>query len=228
MTEDDNMNTISSKAAVLLTVLMLTFTGAAAQTAVSATAKAALDAAASRMDSDFGIEATVTISNDSGIDMLQNGQGTLKMDGVKYAFLFNDMSIWFDGATQWTLQNGDYQEIYISDPSPEESLMLNPVLILKSGKLFNPTGIRDVTANGKNAVEITLVPSDNDTYPGLSQIVVTLDKATSRPVKATVLFSEAGNITLTFNRYRTGVSFSGSDFICKVSDYKDADVIDMR
>ena len=65
---------------------------------------------------DKGVEINFRI-NEEGIRI----GGRLLMEGNNYFFDTDEMKIWYDGTTQWTLQiSYDYDELYINEPTFED------------------------------------------------------------------------------------------------------------
>ena len=75
-----------------------------------------------------GVDLSFRI-NEDGVRL----SGRLLIEGKKFCFLTDEMKIWYDGTTQWTLQiDDDYSELYINEPTPEEQQSINPYLLLGS------------------------------------------------------------------------------------------------
>ena len=61
--------------------------------------------------------------------------GKLLMDGSKFVYDTEEMKIWYDGTTQWTLQMRDgYNELYINNPTAEDQQSISPYLLLNNYK----------------------------------------------------------------------------------------------
>ena len=65
---------------------------------------------ASSLFKNKGVELNFQL-NEDGVKM----DGTLMMEGNSYLFNTDEMKVWFDGKTQWTLQvSHTFTELYIS------------------------------------------------------------------------------------------------------------------
>lgn len=212
------------KVSLFLTMLLV-FTGISAQTAQSV-----LDRTITKLESDFGIETKVQIKNTTQFDILPaNASGTIRMNGAMYRLTLPDMRVWFDGQTQWALTGDeDFQEIYISTPSSSEIAQLNPFQMLRDRSSFKASQVKSVTYDGKNAQALTLTATGAANM-GLSQVTVTIDAQTFHPMAIDVEFTNtSGRLSVVMTDYRTGIETKANDFRCPLSEYKEADIIDLR
>ena len=90
--------------------------------------------------------------------------GKLLMEGNSYYFDTEEMRIWFDGTTQWTMQYDDeFSELYISNPTLEEQQSINPYLLLKNYKNhFIAQDGSESTISGKPVHEVILTAKDDE------------------------------------------------------------------
>ena len=89
-----------------------------------ASAATILSSLRSRMASAPAVEAVFTINGGQG-----PVQGSVILSGAKYSMTTPQMSVWYDGRTQWTfLRNTN--EVSITEPSADELLSTNPFAIL--------------------------------------------------------------------------------------------------
>ena len=95
-----------------------------------------------------------------------NISGKLLMDGEKFLYDTDEMKIWFDGITQWTLQMGNgYNELYINNPTPEEQQSINPYLLLSNYKEHFTIADGGRKDNGKPEHKVIMTPNDKSQAP---------------------------------------------------------------
>lgn len=184
-----------------------------------------LDKTVSRLEKDGGITMNlkVVVRNAMGTD---TREVTFDMSGNSFRSTDDENTIWFDGKTLW--RGSDFgsgiEEIYISEPLPDEASRFNLVGMLKEHEGFN------VEVNGQDS--FTLKASETGGgMAGINAITVKVAPSTGIPLSATVLFSEeTGDIKadITVTGYTPGQKFNTETFICPVKKYKDADIIDLR
>jgi len=90
------------------------------------------------------------------------GEGTIWMKGFKYKIEVNEFIVYFDGEMLYS-QNTDAEEVYVSEPDPDQPgyLQAVPIKIIKSYEQdFKYTFIGRQPFHGKDRVEIQLYPRD--------------------------------------------------------------------
>lgn len=90
------------------------------------------------------------------------GEGTIWMKGYKYKIEVNEYTVYFDGEKLFS-QNTDAEEVYVSEPEPDQPgyLQAVPIKIIKSYEQdFKYTFIGNTPFKGKERVEIQLFPKD--------------------------------------------------------------------
>ena len=138
----------------------------------------------------------------------------------------DDFTLWFDGKTMWNGKDfGDgIEEIYITEPTPEEKARYDVIGLLRKHQGFNISG------NGTDTFVLTAAaPARN--VEGIQKISVTVDPATYIPKTIQIEFDqELGGISATVRvtDYKPGQKFDKSTFTCPVKDYKDAEIVDLR
>ena len=185
------------------------------------------------------LQKTVSkLEKDGGISMKLDAQvkneGTtehidleikLSPDGSFYASE-DDNIMWFDGKTMWRGNDfGDgIEEIYITEPTPEEKAKYDIIGLLRKHQGFSVSG------NGSETFILTASNADRS-VEGISKVTVTVDPATYVIRSLSVQFDQGlGNLSASakVNEYIPGQKFDKSTFTCPVKDYKDAEIIDLR
>ena len=90
------------------------------------------------------------------------GEGTIWMKGYKYKMVVNEFTVYYDGEKLYS-QNTDTEEVYVSEPDPNQPgyLQAVPIRILKAYEQdFKYMFIGLQPFHGKERVEIQLYPKD--------------------------------------------------------------------
>lgn len=169
-----------------------------------------------------GVDLSFRI-NEDGVRL----SGRLLIEGKKFCFLTDEMKIWYDGTTQWTLQiDDDYSELYINEPTPEEQQSINPYLLLGSyQEHFTAIDGGEKTFNGMPHHLVIL--KANDDRQELSQLSLYLDSE-GTPVALTLIFPDERKYKIEVRSLRNGLTFPQHTFTYQPKDYPADEVIDMR
>lgn len=90
------------------------------------------------------------------------GEGTIWMKGLKYKMEVNEFIVYFDGEKLYS-QNTDAEEVYVSEPDPDQPgyLQAVPIRIIKAYEQdFKYMFIGRTPFHGKERIEIQLYPKD--------------------------------------------------------------------
>ena len=179
----------------------------------------------SKIQKDGGIAMTLDaeIKYEHGTDRVDI---TLKMSGNSFYAQEDDNTMWFDGKTLWNGKDfGDgIEEIYITEPTPEEKVRYDIVNLLGKHQGFSVSG------NGSDTFTLTASNAERS-VEGIRSVTVQVDPATLAFKTLSISFAEElGNISarILVTDYKAGQSFDKKTFTCPLSDYKDAEIIDLR
>ena len=169
-----------------------------------------------------GVDLSFRI-NEDGVRL----SGRLLIEGKKFCFLTDEMKIWYDGTTQWTLQiDDDYSELYINEPTPEEQQSINPYLLLGSyQEHFTATDGGEKTFNGLPLHLVVL--KANDDRQELSQLSLYIDHE-GTPAALELTFPDERKYKIEVRSMRNGLTFSQHTFTYQPKSYPADEVIDMR
>lgn len=180
----------------------------------------------SKLEKDGGISMKLDaeVKNEGTTDHIEL-EIKLSPDGSFYASE-DDNIMWFDGKTMWRGNDfGDgIEEIYITEPTPEEKAKYDIIGLLRKHQGFSVSG------NGSEMFILTASNAERS-VEGISKVTVTVDPSTYAIRSLSVQFDqELGNISASakVTEYKPGQKFDKSTFTCPVKDYKDADIIDLR
>lgn len=174
-------------------------------------------------DGDISMSLEAEIKNDNSTDRIDL---ELKLSGISFYVQEDDNFMWFDGKTLW--RGNDFgsgiEEIYITEPTPEEKARYDIISLLSKHKGF--------TISGNGTDTFVLIASNAEhSVEGIHTITVIVDPKTYVFKSINIVFAdELGNLTATvlLNEYLPDQKFDKSTFTCPVKDYKDAEIIDLR
>ena len=173
-------------------------------------------------DGALAITLEAEIRDDNGTDIVDM---ELKLQGNCFYVKEEDDMLWFDGKTMWRANDfGEgVEEIYISEPTPEEKARYDIIALLSKHQGFSVSG------NGTDTFILTASTPERS-VEGIRKITVQVD-ADAMPKSIQIEFDqELGNISASvkITDHKTGQKFDKSTFTCPVKDYKDAEIIDLR
>ena len=169
-----------------------------------------------------GVEIAFRI-NEEGFNI----SGKLLMEGDSYMFDTEEMKVWFDGTTQWTMQFDDeYSELYISNPTPEDQQSINPYLLLKNYKeRFTIRDGSEKVINGSPIHEVILTAKNDDQeLDGLKVYI----KSDGTIAALRLIFPDEREYKVEVRSMRNGLTFPKNSFTYSASAYPADEVIDMR
>lgn len=153
--------------------------------------------------------------------------GKLLMDGPRFIYDAENMKIWYDGTTQWTMQmGGGYNELYINTPSLEEQQIINPYLLLTTYKEhFTATDGGEQNHNGKLTHLVKLKANDESQEPSDINIYIANDGTLS---SLEIVAPDGHLFKIEIRSMRNGLTFPKGTFTYQEKEYPADEVIDMR
>ena len=178
----------------------------------------------SKIQKDGGICLTMDVETrfESGTDRTDI---TLKMADGCFMASEDEFTMWYDGKTLWNGKDfGEgIEEIYITEPTPEEKARYDIVTLLGKHQGFSLSG------NGTDTFILTATNAERS-VEGIRKITVKV-ASDATPKSMQIEFDqELGNISATvqITDYKANQKYDKSTFTCPVQEYKDADIIDLR
>lgn len=162
------------------------------------------------------VKAKVTHSFDGKIQMKDN----------KFYFSTPETDCWFDGKTQWSyIKMND--EVNITEPSKEESQMMNPSVVFdlyKKGCKYKYTGTKK-DVKDRTVYEIELTPNKKN---DMQKIVLQINTADYMPVTIHVYYKGDIQNIVYINTYKTKQNLPDSNFVFDKKNFPEAEIIDLR
>lgn len=207
----------------LLLLLTVTISMQAQQT----TPNAVLKSISEKLEKDCCITADLILTDNTSYAVLGNNtKGSLKISKECFVIDVVLFRLWFDGTTLWTMNtmNG-YEEIYVTSPDKEEAALFNPI------NIFKQPGLTVTTNADKDGLKSISVTSQQLVIGDINlQLEILYNPTTYRIEKVTGMdrFNQSQNIAIAIKNYKSGLELSKETFQCPVSNYPDAEIVDMR
>ena len=178
----------------------------------------------SKLQKDGGICLTLDVETrfESGTD---RADIILKMADGCFVAQSDEFTMWFDGKTLWNGKDfGEgIEEIYITEPTPEEKARYDVINLLGKHKGFSVSG------NGTDTFILTATNAERS-VEGIRKITVKVGSDATPKSMQIEFDQELGNISATvqITDYKANQKYSKSTFTCPVQEYKDAETVDFR
>lgn len=177
-----------------------------------------IDKVARKFQQAKSITADFTIS---GIG--STSAGNIIISGDRFKIKMNEISIWYDGRTQWTYSQ-PVNEISITEPTPDELQQVNPFAIISAfRKNYSATTLN----NGNNTATLQLTPLSSQ-GEAISKVILTLNKSTLFPTQIVLTLDNGESITIKVNSVKIGNTLPLSTFTYNNQLYPNAEIIDLR
>ncbi len=163
---------------------------------------------------------TYSVYDVGGVEQFSD-EGSLKLDGSRYALLLSPMKIWCDGTTQWSYIS-QVDEVYIANADSDEAQVYNPVYLMGLYKQGYSCFVE--SANGKNVITLQATSAEQS----FDKVVLCLDAETLRPSSMQIFVEGQGYTSVVINSYKRGCSFDKRVYSCPLEDFPTAEIVDMR
>jgi len=166
----------------------------------------------------------LTITDENGITA-QQLSGTFVMQQQKFVLESQDLTVYFDGKTQWTYLEAN-NEVSITEPSEDELAEINPMIILheyqdKCNIRFSP----DEKSAENYAVEMTPIVQQPLDF---SKITVLMRKTDKNLVSMKLNSRNGYRISIRFDHFEKGAKVPDSTFVFDKKKYKNVIENDLR
>lgn len=194
------------------------FLGMAVSMTAAESATALLDRAANHYLVAKSITAGYTMSADGSATA-----GSITVSGTRFYISSPDMTVWYDGKTQWSYSPA-INEVNITEPTAEELQQVNPFAIIQAFRRAYKAGYVGKANGVTRQVQLTaLNPRDE-----IRKAIVTMNTSTLFP--ASIVLTMTGNKTITIkvSSARVGATLPMSTFRFEKKKAPKAQVVDLR
>jgi len=204
----------------LLAAFLLATLPAAAQTA-----RAVLDKTAAKLRHSGGLQATFEATTFKGTTQTGHTTGSIFVQGTKFQVNSTELSVWFDGKTQWSLLKSS-NEVNVSTPGAEEVQEMNPYAFVNLYKKGYNLSLTETTYKGSACYEARLLAQNK--AAAIQEMRITISKSTALPQSVRIRQGENGWTRIRIGNLRTGKHWNDTFFRFNPKDHPDTEVIDLR
>lgn len=178
-----------------------------------------LDKAADAFQKAGSISASYSMTIDG-----HKSKGQIIISGDRFRLSSPQMSIWYDGKTQWTY-NPDIKEVNITEPTPEELAETNPFVIISAFRNGYKSSLKE---SRKGTYRVDLTPKENIRQSSITRAILTLDSATYLPSDIAITLDGDQTIAIHLESLIKGKNYPLSTFVFNKADYPKAEIVDLR
>lgn len=193
-------------------------------TVTAQSAKNILDATAAKIRQMGDVKATFTATSFNGTTEQASTKGTMLLKEKKMQLSTDDMKIWYNGKTQWSLIS-ESGEVNVSTPTETEMANTNPYSFINLYKKGYKMKARQTKLRGKDVYEVHLVArnASNSTQ----EIYVDVTKKDYTPLCIRVRQNNDWN-RISIHSLQGNQHFTDADFEFPKNEYPNVEIIDLR
>ncbi len=206
-----------------LLLILMTLTLAVQGAKSADTAKEVLDKAVAQLKGAGGVQAKFTLTTLEGKKTRGSTSGTMNVEGGKLSLKTNDLLVWFDGKTQWTMLPGD-SEVTESQPTATEKKSLNPYSFLQIYNEGYTTKMKEgKLSNGKQGYKVFLNATRGQ---DIREVFIEIDTSYNL-VRVSFRQGKQNWTRIVINSLATGKTFADDEFVFPSSQYPNVEVINL-
>lgn len=154
----------------------------------------------------------------------QTVKGNFTMKANRFIMNINEMTVYFNGKTQWTY-SPENEEVTITEPTAEELAETNPIAVLYS---YRATCDIKFAANNTNSANYVIEMTPKTKKSDLQKMTVTIAKKSGNLLSITQVEKNGNTLALTLTYYQSKISIADSAFTFDVKKYRGVTVNDLR
>ena len=197
-----------------LSVILAFFAAAAADTDASKV----LDNMSKAFQKAGTLSASYTMTSDG-----HKSSGEMILSGDRFRLTSPQMTIWYDGKTQWTY-NSDIREVNITEPTPEELAETNPFVIISMFRNNYKARLMK-SAPGTYRIDFTPRSDENST---VRRAIVTVSSSTFMPTDMAITVDSDQTVAVHIDSLVQGKNYPLSTFVFNKKSYPKAEIVDLR
>lgn len=176
-----------------------------------------LSRAAANISRSKSLTARFSLSSAEG-----TATGSILLAGDKFRMISPDMSVWYDGRTQWTYSQAA-GECNVTEPTPDELAQINPFAVINA---FRRNYNVSVASRTKSAVTLNLAAKSKKAQ--IKSVRLTLNASTLYPSAITLTDRRGKQVKITVSSVKAGGAVSQNIFKYNPRQYPGVEVIDLR
>lgn len=202
----------------LLTTTLSFILAILAATASGTDAAKVIDSMSKAFQKAGTLSASYTMTSDG-----HKSSGEMILSGDRFRLTSPQMTIWYDGKTQWTYIH-DIREVNITKPTPEELAETNPFVIIS---MFRNNYSARLIKSAPGSYRIDFTPR-NDANPTVRRAIVTVSSSTFMPTDIAITIDGDQTIAVHINSLVQGKNYPLSMFVFNKKSYPKAEIVDLR
>lgn len=177
-----------------------------------------LGRAAAKYQKAASITAAYTLKADGA-----TSSGSITVAGNRFAISSRDMSVWFDGKTQWTLVPSA-REVNVTEPTSDELQQVNPFAVINAFRANYNAAFADKGAGNVRVIKLTPKSKRAD----ITSATVRLDASTLFPTEITLTDRSRRTVVIKVTSARAGAAVPASTFVYNSKSHPGVKVVDLR
>lgn len=171
-----------------------------------------------------GIDANFEATTYSGSNVSGTSTGQINIKGGKFKITSHQMTVWFDGKSQWAMFNGA-GEVNVTEPTAEELQSINPYTFVNLYKKGYKHALSHTNYNGKKCYEVLLRAQSK--AQDIQEMRIVIDPANLLPYS--IRIKQGGNWTrIRVKQIKVGQAWSDDHFRFDTAGHPDIEVVDLR
>lgn len=204
---------------ILTIILLFLSLGSWAQNA-----KQILDVSAARIKQMGDVQASFTATSFNGTTEVASTKGIMYLQGKKMMLSTNDMKMWYNGKTLWSLIP-ESDEVNMSTPTEREMAHVNPYSFLGVYKKGYKMTAKQTKLRGKDVYEVHLVA--RNAKNNAQEMYIDVAKSDYTPLCIRIRQDNDWN-RISIHSLQGNQHFTDADFEFPKNEYPNADIIDLR
>ncbi len=216
----NNDGKLKKKMRKLLSVILLFMSlGSMAQNA-----RQILDATAAKIRQMGDVKGTFTATSFNGTTEQGSTKGTMLLQGKKMQLSTDDMKMWYNGKTQWSLMP-ESGEVNVSTPTEREMAHMNPYSFINMYKKGYKMTVSTTKLRGKDVYEVHLIA--RNARNNAQEMYIDVTKNDYTPLCIRVRQDNEWN-RISIHSLLGNQHFTDADFEFPKSEYPNIEIIDLR
>lgn len=202
----------------LLTAILTVILSALVATAAETDVASVLDKMSKAFQKAGTLSASYTMSSDG-----HKSSGEMILSGDRFRLTSPQMTIWYDGKTQWTY-NSDIREVNITEPTAEELAETNPFVIIS---MFRNKYNARLMKSAPGSYRIDFTPRNNADMT-IKRAIVTISSTTFLPTDMAVTVDGDQTVAVHIDSLVQGKNYPANTFVFNKKSYPKAEIVDLR
>lgn len=187
-------------------------------------ARKILDDTAARIRQMGDVKVNFTATTFIGTTEQERTEGTILLQGKKMCLTTDEMKMWYNGSTQWSLITGS-GEVNVSTPTEREMAQMNPYSFLNVYRKGYKMSVRTTTLRGKEVYEVHLQARNAKSLA--QEMYIDVARKDFNPLCVRVRQDNNWN-RVSIQTIQGNQHFTDATFEFPKSEYPNVDVIDLR